>query len=129
MNVTIRPMIPAERKYSCTQSQQLIGQTGCIGHLRGDMGGGQEFHTSWSDHRPALKTDAFKAEFDGFVNALRFDAAYGGILASRDKLAAYCYAHPDSSMGTDGRQDGAPEVREPWSTLTVPHNTGSSPQH
>lgn len=30
----LRPMTMAERIYSYTQSQQLIMQTGCIGHLR-----------------------------------------------------------------------------------------------
>ncbi len=100
MNITIRPMTKAEHKYAYTQSQQLNGQTGCIGHLRGDMGGGEEFYTSWDDHQPDLKTDEFKAEFDKFVNALRFDKAYGGILTSRAELSKYCYAHPDSKMDT-----------------------------
>lgn len=35
----IRPLTEAERKYTYTQSMQLLGQTGCIGHLRGDTGG------------------------------------------------------------------------------------------
>ena len=34
------------------------------------------------------------------VNAMRFAPACGGVLSSRGKLAAYCYAHPDSGMGT-----------------------------
>lgn len=33
----IRPLTEAERKYTYTQSMQLMGQTGCIGHLRGDF--------------------------------------------------------------------------------------------
>ena len=40
MDMTIRPMTPQERMYSYTQSQQIMGQTGCIGHLRGDMDSG-----------------------------------------------------------------------------------------
>ena len=40
----LRPMTLAERNYSYTQSQQLIMQTGCIGHLRADFGGnGKQF--------------------------------------------------------------------------------------
>ena len=47
-----------------TRAASLKGQTGCIGHLRGDFGSGQEFYTSWFDHRREYKTDEFKAEFD-----------------------------------------------------------------
>ena len=37
MEMTIRPMTKPERMYSYTQSRQIMGQTGCFGHLRGDM--------------------------------------------------------------------------------------------
>ena len=107
MKITIRPMTQAEHKYSYTESSQLMAQTGCIGHLRGDMGSdGLGFYTSWDDHQPELKTADFKAELDAVVNALRFDAAYGGILANRSKLAACCYARPESMMDRDGRNFG-----------------------
>ena len=107
MNLTIRPMTRAEHKYSYTESSQLMAQTGCIGHLRGDMGSnGKQFYTSWDDHQARLKTDDFKADLDAMVNALRFDESHGGVLASRDKLAAYCWAHPDSRMDEDGREYG-----------------------
>ena len=59
----IRAIAPNEWKYTYSQSKQLEGQTGNIGHLRGDFGsGGNEFYTSWSDHRPQWKTDEFKTE-------------------------------------------------------------------
>ena len=32
----IRPLTQPEQKYTYAQSMQLEGQTGCIGHLRGD---------------------------------------------------------------------------------------------
>ncbi len=99
MNMNIRPMTDAERKYTYSQSTQLIGQTGCIGHLRGDFGHGDEFYTSWDDHRASLKTEEFKAEFDDVINGLRSDE-HGGMLASRGKMSAYCHQHPDS--GFDG---------------------------
>ena len=51
MELKITSMTPADRLYAYNQSSQLEGQTGCIGHLRGDFGGGQEFYTSWFDHR------------------------------------------------------------------------------
>lgn len=47
-------------------------ERGCIGHLRGDFGhSGSEFWTSWTDHLPGLKTQAFKDEFQDVVNGLR----------------------------------------------------------
>lgn len=107
MDFTIRPMTQAERLYFYSESEQLMCQTGCIGHLRGDMGrNGNEFHTSWFDHQPDLKTQDFKDELDTVVNALRFDPAYGGALASRGKLEAYCSAHPDSKITQDGHEYG-----------------------
>lgn len=33
----IRPLTETERQYTYTQSMQIQGQTGCIGHLRGDF--------------------------------------------------------------------------------------------
>ena len=36
----IRALMEQERKYTYTQGSQLLGQTGCIGHLRGDFGRG-----------------------------------------------------------------------------------------
>ena len=59
MELKITSMTPADRLYAYNQSSQLEGQTGCIGHLRGDFGGGQEFYTSWFDHRREYKTDEF----------------------------------------------------------------------
>ena len=64
MELKITSMTPADRLYVYSQSSQLEGQTGCIGHLRGDFGGGQEFYTSWFDHRREYKTDEFTASSD-----------------------------------------------------------------
>ena len=33
----IRPLTPTEQKYTYAQSMQIEGQTGTIGHLRGDL--------------------------------------------------------------------------------------------
>ena len=99
MKMTIRPMTAPERMYCFTQSQQIMAQTGCIGHLRGDMGSsGEQFYSSWDDHQGQLKTQEFKDEFDAVINALRFEEAHGGVLASRRSLANYCWDHPDSRM-------------------------------
>ena len=72
MDMTIRAMKPDERNYSYTQEKSVQKNTGCIGHLRGDMGrSGEEFYTSWDDHEASLKTETFKSEFNSIVNALR----------------------------------------------------------
>ena len=74
MEMTIRPMTVPERMYCYSQSQQIMAQTGCIGHLRGDMGSsGEQFFSSWDDHQGQLKTQEFKNEFDAVINALRFE--------------------------------------------------------
>lgn len=99
MDMTIRPMTGDERLYCYSQSQQLMVQTGCIGHLRGDMGSnGEQFFSTWEDHQAHLKTDEFKAEFDDVVNALRFDMEYNGALKNRRSLANFCWDNPGSRL-------------------------------
>lgn len=99
MDIKIRPMKPEERKYSYTQGEEHLKASGCIGHLRGDMDtDGNGFFTSWDNHCEELKTDKFKAEFDDFINALRFDKQYGGLLKNRKSLYSYCMANPESAF-------------------------------
>lgn len=101
MNMTLQVLPEKHRLYTYAQSQQIYGQTGCIGHLRGDMdSNGTGFFTSWDNHCESLKTDAFKSEFDTVINMLRFDERYGGILKNRSSMAGYCYGKPES--GFDG---------------------------
>lgn len=88
MELTITSMTPADRLYTYNQSSQLEGQTGCIGHLRGDFGAGKEFYTSWFDHRREYKTDEFKTELDEVVNTLR---EKNGLLCTRDSMTRFCY--------------------------------------
>ena len=102
MELTIRPMTPQERMYSYSQSSQIEGQAGCIGHLRGDLDSdGEAFLSSWTGHRDDLKTQDFKDEFDEVINALRFDDQYGSILKNRRCLSKFCYSHPESDYGND----------------------------
>lgn len=97
MSMTIRAATPMERMYLYTQSQQIIGQTGCIGHLRADMGdNGREFHMRFEDHRSDLKTEEFKAELYNTIQQLRNNKSFDGILKSRQDMAAYCASHPES---------------------------------
>ena len=70
----IRPLTPTEQKYTYAQSMQLEGQTGTIGHLRGDFATtGYGFYTTWFDTSPQWKSDEFKADLDTVINALRED--------------------------------------------------------
>lgn len=95
MEFPITSMTPEERMYAYSQSSQIEGQTGCIGHLRGDFGAGKEFYTSWFDHQKEYKDDEFKAEFDEVVNTLR---EKDGLLCSRDSMNRFCYQHPEAEF-------------------------------
>ncbi len=107
MNMAFRSATSAERLYTYNQSSQLNSQTGCIGHLRGDMGrSGKEFYTTWTDHRGDLKTPDFKAEIDEVINALRFDKEYGGVLKSRTALDRFCHSQPESGFGGESQDFG-----------------------
>ncbi len=67
----IRPASNDEILYSYTQSQQIAGQTGSVGYMRGDFGdSGQNFYTSWFDINPILKTDEIKKNFNYLINTL-----------------------------------------------------------
>ena len=73
MEIKVRPMTEAEQLYSYTQSQQIQGQTGCIGYLRADMDtDGNGFFSTWNGFRDDMKTQFFKDEFDDVINSLRF---------------------------------------------------------
>ena len=96
MYIQIRPMTDAEQKYAYRQSQQLRGQCGSIGYLRGDLAkSGDEFYSTWEDFSSQHKTDKFKAEFDEVINVLR---SGDGLLESRSVMSRLCHAPPDSSF-------------------------------
>ena len=95
MEIKISAMQPEDWLYVYRQSTQLEGQTGCIGHLRGDFGDGQEFYSSWFDHHEEYKTDEFKAEFDEVVNTLR---EKDGLFTSRDSMSKFCQRYPQAEM-------------------------------
>lgn len=105
MDITIQPATPAEQLYAYSQSQQIAGQTGCIGHLRADHGSGKEFFSTWNDRRTDLKSQEFKDEFDAVINALRSDKSLGHPLKDRTTLSKFCHAHPESVIpGSNGRE-------------------------
>ena len=65
---------------------------GCIGHLRGDFGkNGKEFHWTWFDHQPRLKTKTFQRALESMINALRKH-----LLKSRESMHRICSVMPES---------------------------------
>ena len=98
LRIMVRAATPDERGFSYTQPE-LFKESGCIGHLRANMGNtGTQFFSSWDDHQAGLKTQTFKDEFDQFINELRKNPEYSGMLTSRAALYAYCHAHPEAAM-------------------------------
>ena len=99
MELTMRTAAPAERLYTSGQSTQIAGQTGCIGHLRANMGDdGKGFFTTWQDHRKNLGTEEFHTEFESVLNTLVSDEQYGGFLKSRDAMRDFCQERPESGF-------------------------------
>lgn len=101
MDFQIRAMKPGERLYTYQQSQQICGQCGGIGYLRGDFGrGGEDFYSTWEDSPFSKRfiTDEFKGELDEVINALRFSEAGGGLFQDRASMLKYCRAQPDSAF-------------------------------
>jgi hypothetical protein len=96
MEWVIRPLTIEERKYTYAQSAQLRGQTGSIGHLRGDFGSGEQFYTTWDEHNGRLKTPEFASELDEIINELRSTDC--GLLASRRSMMDFARQNPESSF-------------------------------
>lgn len=81
----VRALTQPEQKYTYSQSTQIAGQTGCIGHLRGDFApSGYGFYTTWFDTREQWKSDEFKEELDEVINTLREGK---GLLHNRRDMA------------------------------------------
>lgn len=96
MDIEVRPATKTEQMYCYTQSDQIMGQTGCIGHLRADMGdSGDQFFHDWTSHCERLLTPEFDDELNQVINHLRED---GGFLKSRAAVSAYCYRQIDSAI-------------------------------
>lgn len=107
MDFEVKVMKPEERLYPYNQGHQLDSQTGCIGHLRGDMGSdGKRLRTTWEDHLSHLNTEGFSEEFDRFINAMRSDERLGCFLRDFQSLEQFCYNHPESKFDRDSQDYG-----------------------
>lgn len=99
MELTFRTATPTERLYTASQSMQLKGQTGCVGHLRADTGmDAQGFLKKWQTYQLNSDNEEFQREFEVVMNALVSDGQYGGFLKSRDAMRDFCQGHPESSF-------------------------------
>ena len=72
----------------------------CIGHLRIDLGGGDEFWSSWQPHAADGCNDdeTFKRELDGLAGQLR-----KSLFKSRARMYKYIAEHPALLL-----EDGSP---------------------
>lgn len=62
----------ALHRFYFSQDEEQDQAAGCIGHLRGDFGSGQQFYTTWWPHQgDVLNTPEFKADIDRTVDWLR----------------------------------------------------------
>lgn len=101
----IRPLTETERKYAYTQSRQIIGQTGYIGHLRGDLGrDGDLLFTSWEDRREELKTDELLEDLEDAFDVLQ--SKEYGLLANRSAIRRFVEQHPSGMDGNDCTEYG-----------------------
>lgn len=99
MELTFQTATPAEQLYTASQSMQIKGQTGCVGHLRAGTGmDAQGFLKTWQSHRQDLNTEEFQQELESILNALVGDGQYGGFLKSRDAMRDFCQEHPESGF-------------------------------
>lgn len=102
MDYSIRLMRDDEIAFAYTQRQEIMQESGCVGHLRVDMDStGTGFFTSWDNHTEELKNDAFKAEFDDVINELRFGEESGGLLKNRESIKMFVRQFPESSITED----------------------------
>ena len=98
MNLNIKPLTPAEHKYSYSQSSKLTALTGCIGNYIDGVDPDNPREFIWTDCREDLKTADFQADFAAVLNELRHSEDCGCILAGPEETYGYCRAHPESAM-------------------------------
>lgn len=104
MDYSLRLMKPED---AYTQDNQILHDSGCIGHLRVDMDtNGLGFFTSWDTHSPGLKKSSFAAELDGVIHALRFGKEQDGILKNRESLRKFVNTVPQSTITQDNTYFG-----------------------
>lgn len=78
-----------------SQSEELDRKNGCIGHLRGDFGSGQQFyHTWWPHQNDRLNQEPFKSDLNKVVDWLRQDYSP---LKDLTSMSRFCALHGSKS--------------------------------
>ena len=114
-DIDVRAMTEEEDKYTFSQSRQISGQCGLIGHLRGDFYDGDTIlHTSWDNYRADMNTEEFANALDEVINSLREE---GDILSGLSALSKYCYSTPQSKMPTERNYYGVRADTEKYAFL------------
>jgi hypothetical protein len=67
---TMKPLSPDKQDWTYSDADK-DRERGCIGHLRGDFGDGNEFWNTWWQHQANLNTEPFRTELDEVVSWLR----------------------------------------------------------
>lgn len=98
MEFAIAEVSEKELFFSKSEEQDKIN--GCIGHLRGDFGRGQDFYTTWFPHQnDVLNTEAFSSEINRVVNWLRQNYAP---LKDYETMERFCRRREHTVKITEG---------------------------
>ena len=102
MEMTFRPVTPAERLYVFDQSVQIEGQTGCVGCQEGHFDAmSKQLRTNWRGCLNELKTAEFQEEFSELWEDFFLREKFGGFLKDRETMAQFCRDHPESAFDTN----------------------------
>lgn len=92
--IEIDSVIHPFRRLTFRLPEKVQERLGFVGYLRVDFGTmGKEFFSTWFPGE-VQKPNGFSAEFDEVINTLRFDEAFGGILANFEAMRDFCLSHP-----------------------------------
>ena len=103
MEVSIRPTLAEEQKYTNALSRQLCNTTGHIGRFCCDFGSCETGSGKMQpDANAVRKFEEMRIELDGVFNFKRIDDCQDSLLRYRNVIVSYVQSHPDSIM--DGNE-------------------------
>ena len=126
MRVTVRSASRDEQEFAYTPGGFDGDASGCLGHLRVDMGSdGKEFYTDWTPHMLKDMPDGFDVYLNTLISELRTNRAFDGMLTDRGTLSSFCYHHPESRiLGEDNKYSFRVDAREYAMILRLTPNRG-----
>lgn len=99
---TLKPLSRAEKLYAYKQSQQIAGQTGYYGYLRGDFDTSDKFNNVFEYYNGAVVREHFDEERNNVIDFLE-----DNICSSSRKMRDYCYSHKEAAIkGKFGEEYG-----------------------